>query len=355
MSSFRQRPRLLFLYSELADYFLACIRKLVAEYDVEVKVIHWPVNKEAPFVFTFPAEVAFIDKSKLNKDTLTKEIGSFSPDFIYCSGWMDKDYLEAAKKYKRNIPVVIGLDTWWNGSAKQQLACLVSRFTLRKTFTHCWVPGSPQKKYALKLGFKEEEIMTGYYTADADYFKSVGDNYMSQKSKMFPRRFIYTGRYYDFKGITDLWDAFIEWKKEANNDWELWCLGTGDIKPVEHPAIKHFGFVQPKDLESYMRDTGIFIMPSRFEPWGVVLHEFCAAGFPVICSDKVGAAEAFIRQGENGYIYPAGNVNMLKGCIEKIASLPADKLYGMGAISRELALKITPGSWAETLMKIIKV
>lgn len=354
MPLFHPKPRLLFLYSELADYFLACIRKLTADHDAEVEVIHWPVNKEAPFAFSFPDGAKFVEKSQFTRKEIADKIKAFRPDFIYCSGWMDKDYLSVIKGYKDSIPVVIGLDTWWNGSLKQYAACFLSRFGLLNRFSHCWVPGNRQKQYALKLGFKEENIMTGYYTADVEYFSRVGEKCRVQKSAKYPHRFIYTGRYYDFKGITDLWNAFISWKQETDNDWELWCLGTGDIRPIAHPAIKHFGFIQPKDLGKYMEETGIFIMPSRFEPWGVVLHEFCAAGFPVICSDKVGASEAFIQEGENGYIYAAENVNELKACMKKFAALPDEKLVAMGEKSKILSLKITPATWVDTLMKTIQ-
>jgi glycosyltransferase involved in cell wall biosynthesis len=347
--------RLLFLYSELADYFVACLKKLQEMYDVEIHVIHWPVNKEAPFAFNFPESIKFYQKDTfLNKKDIVHKINEISPDFIYCSGWMDKDYLSAAKRYTKKIPVVIGLDTKWEGKARQYGAAIASRLTIRKIFSHCWVPGNQQKEYALKLGFKENEILMGFYSADVDYFKAISEQAVETKNKKYPHRFIYVGRYYDFKGITDIWDAFIAWKKETKNDWELWCLGTGDIPPIDHPAIKHFGFVQPKDLKPYIEQTSVFIMPSRFEPWGVVLHEFAAAGFPVICSDKVGATEAFLRDGENGYIYHAGNIIALKNAIGKMALLSDERLKEMGSKSVKLAAQITPAKWAETLMNTVQ-
>lgn len=352
MSLSREKLRLLFLYSELADYFLACIRKLVATHNVEVHIIHWPVNKEAPFAFDFPAGVFFYDKNQFDRISLKKKIGEIRPDFIYTSGWMDKDYLSVIQGYKKTIPVVIGLDTKWSGSFRQKMACVLSPLTLRSVFTHCWVPGSKQKEYALKLGFKPDKILDGYYTADTDRFEGIGKKIRPLKEKKYPHRLIYVGRYYEFKGIKDLWSAFIEWQKELANDWELWCLGVGDIEPIVHPKIKHFGFIQPKDMEPYMAQAGIFVMPSRFEPWGVVLHEFAAAGFPLICSDEVGAAEAFVGQ-ENGYIYKAGNVNELKEYLKKVVSLSDSELLSMGVKSAEVALAITPEKWVNTLMKLL--
>ena len=96
--SYRKKPRLLFLYSELADYFIACLKKLAEMHEVEIHVIHWPVNKEAPFAFNFPVGINFYQKDKFTKEQLIEKIDEISPDFIYCSGWMDNDYLMAAKK-----------------------------------------------------------------------------------------------------------------------------------------------------------------------------------------------------------------------------------------------------------------
>ena len=44
--------RILFLYSELADYFLSCAEELRKETTIDaLKIIHWDVNEEAPFNF----------------------------------------------------------------------------------------------------------------------------------------------------------------------------------------------------------------------------------------------------------------------------------------------------------------
>ena len=353
MPSSPKKQQLLFLYSELADYFFACIKELTSGKDVEIHIVHWPVNKEAPFAFEFPAGVNFYDRKQFDLLHLKEKVKSIAPDFIYCSGWMDKDYLAIARGYKNNIPVVIGLDTKWTGSFRQRVACLLSGFTLLNVFSHCWVPGQKQFTYAQKLGFKKDKILTDYYSADTKKFKALGEKVNLLKQKKYPHQLIYVGRYYEFKGIKDLWEAFIQWQNESPNDWELLCLGVGDIEPIVHPKIKHFGFVQPKDMETYLGSTSVFVMPSRFEPWGVVLHEFAAAGFPLICSDEVGSSEAFLNDGENGYVFKAGNINGLKECIKKITSLSDSELTQMGKKSTELADKITPATWAKTVMNLI--
>jgi len=353
MKYYQSKPRLLFLYTELAGYFIACIKKLSELYDVEIYIVYWPVNKEAPFQFNFNGNINFIEKNKFSKQELHKKIESISPDFIYCSGWIDKNYLSIAKSFRKKIPLVIGLDNPWQGSLKQYLACLISRFTIKQIFTNCWVPGKKQKRYAHNLGFSTGEILMNYYSADVDFFMSMGDKYLQTKKNNYPHVLIYVGRYYKFKGINDLCDSFISWQKEIPNDWELWCVGTGTETPVTHPQIKHLGFIQPENFAAIIENGGIFILPSHFEPWGVVLHEFASASFPLIASAAVGASEAFIKEGENGFIFDSGDKEGLKILLKRITSQTNEDLLKMGAISRELAFTITPTIWAETLMSIL--
>jgi glycosyltransferase involved in cell wall biosynthesis len=275
-----------------------------------------------------------------------------SPDIIYVSGWMDKGYVAAAGKYKNKIPVVAGFDTQWTGSFKQWLTVVLSPFRIRKYFSHCWVPGGPQRKYAQKLGFEEKRILGGLYSCDHKFFSGLISQY-SKNENTRPLRFIYAGRYYSFKGIHDLFEAFKELKEEGV-EWELWCIGTGDVKPLETEGIRHFGFVQPSALPELMKECDVFVLPSHYEPWGVVVHEFAAAGFPLICSDAVGAASAFLQHDINGYIYKAGSVSGLKAVMKKMVSTSASQRREMSAISSELASSITPETWAATIFNVKK-
>ncbi|MBI3517957.1 MAG: glycosyltransferase [Bacteroidetes bacterium] len=237
---------------------------------------------------------------------------------------------------------------------KQRLATVLSRFTLLTVFSHAWVPGQTQKKYVLNLGFKEKNIQTGFYSCDLAHFETIYQSQKLQKQQAFPKRFIYVGRYYAFKGIEDLWKAFIELQNEQPNEWELWCLGVGDIEPVEHLNIKHFGFVQPKDLASYTSQTGVFILPSRFEPWGVVVHEFAASGFPLLLSSNVGAKEQFLKEGINGFEFEPGNVSSIKQALKKIVSMSHEDLLKMGAASNHMSKSVSPKIWTDCLIQMIK-
>jgi glycosyltransferase involved in cell wall biosynthesis len=347
--------KLLILYTEIARYTLACLSEFVRQHpDVEVHLVRWPVNNEAPFDFSFDKKINVYERNKFNRKQLIELADKIQPSAILCSGWMDKDYLEVCKSWQSKIPVILVMDNKWLGTFRQQIARLVSSFSILRRFNYAWVPGEEQKKYALRLGFPEKNIRTGFYSADVSFFHK---NYLaiasSKKTKM-PHRFIFAGRYYDFKGVKELWEAFIKWKSVKENDWELWCTGTGDIVPVEHPSIKHFGFVQPEKMTEIMNETGVFILPSRVEPWGVAVHEFAAAGFPLLLSEQVGAAAVFLKEGQNGFSFQPGDVEGMITAMKSIAALSDDNLFRMGEISSQLAQTITPQTWSETLIGLIK-
>jgi glycosyltransferase involved in cell wall biosynthesis len=344
--------RFVFLYTEIAEYVLACCNELAKH--GEVHIVRWPVNKEAPFQFRSQSKLKIYSKNDYTTETLAALVQGIQPDVIVCSGWIDKDYLKITKAYFKKIPTVMTCDTHWKGNIKQQAARIISRFTLLKIFSHAWVPGQAQKQYALKLGFNSQYIETGFYSCDLDHFESIYQEQKAQKSIRLPKRFLFVGRYYEFKGIKELWQAFIDVQAEFPNEWELWCLGVGDVEPVEHPKIKHFGFIQPKDMATYTAETGVFILPSRFEPWGVVVHEFAASGFPLLLSNEIGAGEQFLQEGKNGFSFQSGNTKAISKVLLKIIKSSEEELIKMAKVSNELSKTISPEKWTSNLLHILK-
>ena len=344
--------KILFLYTEIASYFTACVDELSKE--TEVHVLRYPINKEAPFQFSTGTKIIYYERNDYTYDKLRKLIEKINPDAIFCSGWIDKDYLKICKFYKNKIPTVLCMDTKWKGNFKQIFASILAPFIITNKFSHAWVPGNIQQEFALRLGIKKENIRQGYYCADTNFFINCYNNNKEQKNKKFPKRLIYVGRYYEFKGITDLWTAFVELQIESPNEWELWCLGTGDLKPIEHPKIKHIGFVQTADLTGYIENTGVFVLPSRFEPWAVVVHEFAAAGFPLLLSSEVGAKELFLEENVNGHQFEANNIEDLKENLKKFFTYSDERLNLMSKHSNELSRQLTIDKWCNIAREIIK-
>ncbi len=350
------RQKCLFLFTELAGYIVACMKTLAHTQHVEVHVVRWPVNSVAPFQFSLEGEnIHFYERKNYNDAQLLEFAQNLNPNVIFCSGWIDKGYNKVCNHFHKKINIVLGLDNPWRNTLKQNIASVAGPFWLRNYYTHCWVPGASQKKYARRLGFKESKIEEGIYSCDYDAFHQLYLQNRSNKANSFPKKIIFVGRYTELKGILELWKAFIDFQQQTPSDWELWCLGKGELNELfpKHDKIKNIGFVQPSEMHNLIATSGVFILPSHYEHWGVVVHEFAAAGFPLICTTSTGASEAFLKDGYNGYTIPPYEVSSMVEVFKKINAASVDELLTMGDRSAEMAKSITPLTWATTFMKFI--
>lgn len=350
----KQGVKVLFLYTELAGYFMSCVNELIKQ-GAEVHIVRWPVNPEAPFVFEPVSGLSIYERGNYDLHSLKILAEQINPDIILCSGWIDKDYLKICKAFKKRISTVLLLDNQWRGDWKQKLASLASFIFISPYFSKAWVAGNSQYIFAQKLGFKSENISKGFYSADTKIFQNCYESSLASKEKSYPKRLLYLGRYVDFKGLELLWEVFSKAKKNKGIDWELWCIGTGELweKRHENHGIKHIGFVQPNELCSYLSQCGVFVLPSLKEPWGVVVQEMAAAGFPLLLSNKVGAASAYLEEGKNGYSFEAGNADDLHEKLDKIFQMSDQELIEMGKNSHRLAIGQNPEVWSQTLLALI--
>jgi glycosyltransferase involved in cell wall biosynthesis len=342
------------LYTELADYTIACLRELKAvSDDIQLLVIHYPVNNEAPFHFNLDGIGEFMEISRFSHySQLRAKLKQFQPDKIVCSGWINKWYVRVCFELRSSSLTILALDTQWSGSLKQQTLAVISRFTLKNIFHVLWVAGPPQMEYAKKLGYPDNRIMTGVYSCDFSQFASF---YRERKSARVDERnsFICVARYIPEKNYQTLWNAFIAWRDTRNGNWDLYCAGSGsgfnDRKL--HPGIHHEGFVQKSQWLPLMMKASVFLLPSFAEPWGVVVHEFAAAGFPMILSNRVGASSMFLNSKNGLLVEPVCEEGWIKA-FDQMSACSKEQLAEMGEESHRLASQVTPSKWAQQLLSV---
>jgi len=96
----------------------------------------------------------------------------------------------------------------------------------------------------------------------------------------------------------------------------LLMVGDGELRPsLEKLAqetasgrVKFLGFQNQTELPALYDLCDVFVLPSRFEPWGLVVNEVMNAGKPVIVSDQVGSGPDLVDSGVNGEVFRAGDV-----------------------------------------------
>lgn len=81
------------------------------------------------------------------------------------------------------------------------------------------------------------------------------------------------------------------------------------------PSLSH------KEVLQCMRDHDVFVFPSLFEGFGLVITEAMSQGIPVITTERT-AGPDLIKDGEDGWIVPAGSSAALKEVLQKILETP---------------------------------
>lgn len=147
------------------------------------------------------------------------------------------------------------------------------------------------------------------------------------QSPLSAKRIISIGRYVYEKGNDLLLEAWSKVEKQKT-DWSLDIYGMGNREPYESQLVK-LGIDQQrchlhgilKDVHHEYLSSSLFVLPSRFEGFGMVLVEAMASGLPVIAFDCENGPRSIISDGINGFLISPFNVDQLS---EKILLLMDD-------------------------------
>jgi len=356
------QKRVLVLYTELAPYVLACLNALVTGHDVEVHLVRWPVHREAPFELAFHPNVKVYGRHELSDRALMELALRVEPHMVLASGWVDKGYLRVCRAMcAKGISSVMTFDTAWRGDLKQRISALVARFWIKRAFSHAWATGKRQAEYAERLGFEGKNIRTGFYAADTTPFIAAYERSREARVKAMSHRLVCVARYIPTKGQQVLCDAFARLCVDGKaGDRELWLVGTGELYEQvknspsgRHERIHHKGFVQAEDMPALLEQCGASVLPSLYEPWSVAVQEHACAGLPLLLSDAVGARERFLREGENGFVHRAGDVDDLYRSLAGFFALSDERVSAMSARSAELGKAWQPKDWADVAVELL--
>lgn len=337
------------LWSSLASYTVAFFKELAHSHDCSIQLFYFGAISEAPYEY-FDLSFCSMATNRSNSYDIDilEAVYNFYPDCILMCSWNFMDYMKIAKRMRRRGTFVVSIiDHQWEGTIKQWLGVFSSRWFLKPSIDCFAVTGDRQAYFAQKLGF--EHILHGIYAAAVDDFKSSVPLQNRNPS------FLFVGRLAPEKGIENLIRAYRMYRKECDSPWDLKIAGTGEMKSLFSgiKGIETYGFIQPSDLPDLMHSARTFILPSLWEPWGVVIHEAAAAGLPIIATNVCGAVTAFLRDGVNGFIVQP-KASAIKDAMLKITCFDSDSIERFGRASQILAELWTPRSLAGYFIENLK-
>lgn len=346
-----KKYKILILYAEVMEYLLAGIVQFKSDYP-NVEILLFELDEKKLTSFKFQSNTfTYKKKSDYRKySDFQKVCFSFDPTLVLVSGRMHKHYLRFSKKIKNiGVYTVTLQDTQYNNSFRQSIIRLFSKFLYRNNFSGFWGAGSIQTAFGLSLGFSADNIFDGVYTANINVFR--GKNQYNVVNKI-GKTIIYVGRFVDEKNIEKLVKVFQKVNSDFNKIHQLVLIGSGNFQ-ADDIRIKVFPFMSSRDLIEHASNADIFCLPSKSEPWGVVIHEFALLGLPLLLSNRCGANKKFLIDGFNGYEFDPFDQGDFENKMRLLLCLSSKELFNYGQNSHHLGLMHNPKLWSATLYSIL--
>lgn len=189
--------------------------------------------------------------------------------------------------------------------------------------------GQRARNYLLHYGMKPERIHQRYQAAalPSDYCVDVMRETRLRMAQMPAEpQFLYVGRLSPEKSLDVLLLAFAQ-VLSALPAARLVLVGGGpqadELKALAGElglgdAVIFAGSMGQETLaEQYARATCL-VLPSRSEPWGLVVNEALHYGCPVIVSDHCGCVPELVIDGKSGYVFQTDNAGDLSNKMLKL-------------------------------------
>lgn len=116
--------------------------------------------------------------------------------------------------------------------------------------------------------------------------------------------------------------------KEENIPFHLTMVGNGEMKQTVEATIANVSLenhvsmidsLSPGQVREYMDKANIFLFTSdKHEGWGAVVNESMNSACAVVASSEIGSIPFLLEDGQNGFIYKAGDFDDLYTKVKKL-------------------------------------
>lgn len=278
------------------------------------------------------------------KERLTREYF----DAVLVQGWNHYGYVEAAWRSQRaGLKVLLRCEATDHVASstgiKGKLREVLVRFMLSQADQFLAI-GTRNREFYLARGVAPERIGAMPYCVDNAYFRARAEaadtEALRNELGLEADRpvILYASKLIARKYGDNLLEAYA--RLPAPRPYLLF-IGDGELREplvrrVEEGKladVRFLGFRNQSELPTFYALADIFVLPSVNETWGLVVNEAMNAGCAIVVSDQVGSGADLVRNGDNGFVVPACNVNALTQALAD--TLTGGRYRSMGQRSLE--------------------
>lgn len=262
------------------------------------------------------------------------------------------------------VPYIINCDGVMLTAHGDKIKDWVKSYVIRGASAY-FASGKYAKEYFLKYGAQEDLIHIHTFSAlqEEDILKEIPTDQektelrrklglpLDKKIAIAVGRFILLKRY----------DALIKSWKQMSPDMVLLLIGGGPEYDAYKEIIVNEGlenvllerFHAKEELLKYYKASDVFVHPTSYDVWGLVINEAMACGLPVVVSDYCVAGLELIHNGQNGYLVEMGNEDKL--CNRVMGIMHDNQLrYEMGKYSLQIIKDYTIENMANIHIDVCK-
>lgn len=278
----------------------------------KVKVINFELGFEALWQASFAKKIIlYLTKQRQYKKLLKRELMCIRPDFTITTLRREINFLsdipDGSKKIgelhvdranyrnfatNKQNPIKQVFSRWWSNSLLDHIRRLDKMVLLTDSAMYDWPELDNKIKISDPLPFL-----------------------IGEKSSLLCKRIISIGRF-DYEKGNDL--LLQVWKKVEKQmpDWQLDIYGNGNREPyllqmrqLEIDSSRCHLYEPINDVKKEYLNSSVFVLPSRYEGFGLVLIEAMACGVPVVSFDCENGPRSIITNGADGFLIPTFDID----------------------------------------------
>jgi glycosyltransferase involved in cell wall biosynthesis len=246
----------------------------------------------------------------------------FYTGYAYATFWMG---IAAAKL--SGVPILFGTDaTSLQPRDAKRWKLPIKRFLLPKIFRLAdivIIPSEAGRQFILGMGISDSRVALTPFVVDNAWWReraSEVDRDAVRRGWGVPEDapvVLFCAKLQPWKRPGDVLNAFA---KANVGEAFLVFAGDGPMRTNLEASAKSLGiaertrflgFVNQTGLPPVYRSADLFVLPSEYDPCPAVVCEAMLCGCPVVLSDEIRGRFDIVEDGETGFIFPCGNVDVL--------------------------------------------
>lgn len=328
--------KILVLFVEITDYNIARIENVYKRcQNIEFTYVYCSSSVSGhKHIRELPHSACVLQGNSIQKISILRKLTQQQAyDFVIINGYSELSRLWCIMYCKMHgIPYAIETDTQLQipNNLLKRLAKSLLLKAIFKGNAYGFAGGTRQKELFYHYGMDKNRVKILPMTVDVDALKNLVQkyekSYLQEKYNVQDKKVIlYVGRFEEVKNLPLLIEAIYALAKK-HHDFVVYMVGGGSQERQLKTLINQYhleeeiqfvGYqVMPK-LAEYYALADVFVLPSKFEQWGLVVNEALTCGVPVIASKHVGAVDDLIIGGQNGDVFNAENSDELVELLQK--------------------------------------